>query len=160
MNPRTSKGFVFIELLYVMAILSILATIAIPAYKDYTLRAIVCEGLEVILPLREKIEAYYAHFGRFPRHNSALALPAMEKLATKHLQSIEVKQGAIIIRYRSSSLERDTVGVLTIRPTLNKALPTAPITWVCGGAEPADRLVIGDSLTNLDNKHLPAACRN
>jgi type IV pilus assembly protein PilA len=160
MYRQISHGFVLIELMQVLAILSILVVVALPAYKDYTLRAIVSEGLEAVLPLREKIEEYYAHHGRFPKHNSALAMPPIEQLATKYLQGIQVKEGVIIIHYRNRNLERDTEGILTLRPALNMTLPTAPIIWACGESEPADRIVIGDNLTNLDKKLLPAACRN
>jgi type IV pilus assembly protein PilA len=72
MYRQISHGFVLIELMQVLAIVSILVVVVLPAYKNYTLRAIVSEGLEAVLPLREKIEEYYAHHGRFPKHNQEI----------------------------------------------------------------------------------------
>jgi type IV pilus assembly protein PilA len=160
MNRQISQGFIFFELMLVLVIVSILAAVALPAYKDYTLRAVVSEGLNIIQPVREKIEEYYAHHGRFPKDNRALALPPVEQLMTRHLQGIEVMDGLIIIHYRSISLKRKTPGLLTLRPTLNSTLPTAPIIWVCGGEKLTNRTPSGDNLNNLDSRILPAECRS
>lgn len=50
------KGFTLIELMIVIAIVAILATIAIPSYQNYTKKAAISELLQASEPYRAEVE--------------------------------------------------------------------------------------------------------
>ncbi len=56
---KTQKGFTLIELMVVVTIVGILASIAIPAYSNYVLRGKLTEATTELSTLRVKLEQYY-----------------------------------------------------------------------------------------------------
>lgn len=56
---KTQKGFTLIELMVVVAIVGILASIAIPAYTSYVLRGKLTEATSELSTMRVKLEQYF-----------------------------------------------------------------------------------------------------
>jgi len=55
----SQKGFTLVELMIVVTIIAILASIAIPAYSDYVTRSKIAEGLSGLSDSRVKMEQFF-----------------------------------------------------------------------------------------------------
>ncbi len=154
------KGFTLIELMIVVAIIGILASIAIPAYQDYTIRAQVVESFSITGELKQSVRDYYKDRGRFPGDNVEAGIPIPEHLIGNFVTRVELVDGAMHVTLGNYANTNIANGILTIRPIFVSASPTSPISWICGYRVPPNGMEsVGEDRTTLDKKHLPAACR-
>ena len=63
---RDSRGFTFVEMLIVVAIIGILATIALPSFQHAVTKAKEAALKENLFILRDVIDQYYADLERYP----------------------------------------------------------------------------------------------
>ncbi|MBP1598466.1 MAG: type pilus biosis protein PilE [Acidobacteria bacterium] len=79
-RPLQETGFTLIELMMVVAIVAILASIALPSYNDYILRGKITEATATLADLRVKLEQYYQdnrNYGATPPA-CGVAMPALK----------------------------------------------------------------------------------
>lgn len=155
------SGFTLIELMIVVAIIGILASIALPSYQDYTMRAQLVEALTLASELKINIKDYHKSHGRFPINNEDAGLPQAEYLIGNFVESIVVENGALHVKL-GNKINQNLVGkTLSLRPLVVPQSPTSPISWNCGSAKaPKGMAAVGEDRTTVDNKHLPTICRN
>ncbi|WP_373509062.1 prepilin-type N-terminal cleavage/methylation domain-containing protein [Thiocapsa sp.] len=72
MKPN-EQGFNLIELMIVVAIIGILAAVAVPAYRDYAIRAKVSEVLLEVGKVKTDLSLFYSDHGRFPINSAERA---------------------------------------------------------------------------------------
>ncbi|MDA0681478.1 MAG: pilin [Proteobacteria bacterium] len=96
-------GFTLIELMIVVAIIGLLASLAIPAYQSYTVRAQISEGLQLAGPLKSAVEEYNFSSGAFPVDNADAALGVPSNYTGKYVDSISVNGAVVAIQYGNTA---------------------------------------------------------
>ncbi len=64
------RGFTLIELMIVVAIIGVLASIAVPQYQNYVARAQVSEAFNLASEIKVAISEFYMATGNFPQSNA------------------------------------------------------------------------------------------
>ena len=155
-----ARGFTLIELMIVVSIIGILASIALPAYQDYTIRAQVTEALSLMSELKPSIRDFYKERGVFPANNEEAGVPLPEYLIGQYITDVEVEDGAMHARFANKVNATIAGRILTLRPVFVTANPSSPISWNCGSSPPPDGMTAaGRDRTDVPLKDLPTACR-
>ena len=72
--PKQNQGFTLIELMIVIAIIGILASLAISAYQTFTVRAQIAEGLNMASGSKVPIADAYTNDGVAPADRAAAGM--------------------------------------------------------------------------------------
>jgi type IV pilus assembly protein PilA len=157
---NNDKGFTLIELMVVVAIIGILATVAMPQYQNYVHRSEVTEAIGMAANIREDVTAYYIETLEFPKDNEQAGVPEPDKLIANRITGVEVDGGAIHVSLGNKIAKPLRGKILTFRPATVDGSPKSPISWLCGYDVPvAGMSAVGANKTTLSNEYLPAACR-
>jgi type IV pilus assembly protein PilA len=158
-HPHAGAGFTLIELMIVVAVIGLLASIALPAYQDYIIRARMSEAFSFAEPAERAVNDYYERWGRMPVDNEAAGIAPPKAWRGSVVRAMRINKGDIEI-----DVDIQNMGSYTIflQPAVNKAYPTAAVIWICnGGAPPAPfearSRIARDKMPPA--KYLPAVCR-
>lgn len=140
MQKNAQKGFTLIELMIVVAIIGILAAVALPAYRDYTVRAKVSELILAGSAAKNAVVEAFNTTGGTTMPTS-VDVPSQ---TTKYVQSVAYSGGVITVTANSSGdAAIGTAGTNTI--TFTGTVSGSNINWVCGGT--------------IEAKYRPSSCK-
>ena len=154
-------GFTLIELMIVVTIIGIMATMALPTYHDRIIRSQVEEALKLSDIARTAITDYYQQQRTFPASNEVARIPEPDKLIGNYVTEIRITDGAIHIRLGNKINAHVAGRMVTLRPAVVSGSPQSPISWLCGNDQPVSGMEgVSVSRTNIPERYLPLSCRN
>jgi type IV pilus assembly protein PilA len=154
------RGFTWIELLLVLAVLGILALMAIPAMQDSMLKKQVKEGLALADVAKKGVQAVWTASGEMPADNKAAGIPDKEKIVGNMIKEVAVDKGAIVLTYGNNASKAIEDKKVTLRPAVVKDTPAVPIAWICAQVSvPKGMEAMGADVTDIKASWLPIECR-
>jgi len=155
-----TSGFTLIELMIVIAMISILTTMALPSFQDQIIRSQVQEAITLSNFVRQDIEAFYHAKKSLPKDNAEAGLPPSQKIIGNYVLTVKVDNGRIDILLGGRINTNAAGKVLSIRPAIVTDAPKVPIAWVCGFASsPKGMNLVGENQTTMPAQFLPVNCR-
>ncbi len=137
------QGFTLIELLVVTSVIGILASIAIPSYQDYTIRAQISEGLVLSAGAKLALAEHYVMSGDWPNNNVKAGLANQNNITGKYVKSVRVKDNVIIFMYGNDANKV----ISNKKVNLTAIFDLGIVRWSCASAGV------------IEDRHLPSACR-
>ncbi len=152
MQSRFSRGFTFIEVVLALGIAGILGAVALPWYKDYTVRTRVGELVNAAANCKTIVAEYYVVNGRLPASAAEAGCPDR---VTSDANPLAVFQGEVIVQAVGGlASQLGARNVFAFRAVCaDGACRGGPIrAWSCAPSR-------DQSSTTILPKYLPSTCR-
>ena len=140
---RAQQGFTLIELMIVVAIIGILAAVALPAYRDYSVRAKASEIILAASAGKTAVAEFANTNGTMPATGSVDLASAQSKYVSKiEYSSTGASNGLLTVTADGTSESAFTGKMVLLTGALN---PGGQVVWTCSGT--------------MDQRYLPSSCK-
>jgi len=148
---RPVHGFTLIELMIVIAVVAILVALAVPAYKDYTIRSKIAECINGAAVAKVGISEYRQSLGAWP---PTLSEAGLTDSGISHyctgLTNYQSATGAFTIDINEAAVD-SLLGADTIHPVMTPTERASGfIDWNCSKG----------TMAAADLKYIPSTCRD
>ena len=164
---KGGAGFTLIELMIVVAIIGILASIAIAAYQTYTIRSQVTDGIFLAASAKTPIVEAFMSLGEVPTNRAQAGMtPNATDTQGNYVQSVAITDGRVNVTFGNRAHGAIAGLLLYLTPYETGDLS---VVWRCGNAPaPVGLAPMGTSgggnaatflATTVPNQYLPGTCR-
>lgn len=154
-SRRLHRGFTLIELMIVIAIISLLVTLAVPAYKDFTIKAKVTECLNLAAVPKIMISEFRSTLGRWPTNVDEAGIDQGASVISNGLSEYcyifyyNTNEGDFAVQVDVDSVD-PTLSGLNIIPVLSPVVNAQNgVDWFCTRGFTSNEAL----------RYLPATCR-
>jgi len=146
MKRAVQQGFTLIELMIVVAIIGILAAVALPAYRDYSVRAKVSELILAASSGKTQVAEFVNTNGAMPTAAS-LGLASQTSKYVASLAYTQTNASVGVLTVTATAAESAiSGGTLALTGTINAS---GQVDWACAAA----------SSGGIQARYLPSSCK-